>query len=75
MDRSIDHRRENNPAKRGDVLAVSVAETARLLGLSREAAYQAVRRGQLPAVRIGRRILVPWAALEQLLQGGGSRHA
>ena len=51
-----------------DMLAFSVAETARLLGLSREGAYQAIHRGDIPAVRIGKRILVPRAALEQLLR-------
>ena len=53
-----------------ETLAVSVTETARLLGLSREGTYQAVRRGDIPSVRIGKRILVPRTALEQLLQGG-----
>jgi excisionase family DNA binding protein len=53
----------------GDMLALTVAETARRLGLSRQGAYQAVRRGDIPSLRIGKRILVPRTALEQLLQG------
>ncbi len=37
--------------------------------LGRSATYDAIRRGDVPSVRIGRRILVPRAALERLLTG------
>ncbi len=47
--------------------AYSVAEVAALMGLPLRTVYLAVERGQLPSVRIGRRILVPASALEQLL--------
>jgi excisionase family DNA binding protein len=40
-------------------LTVSVEEAAQLLGLGRTAAYEAVRRGQLPTRRLGRRIVIP----------------
>lgn len=45
----------------------TVDETAALLGIGRNAAYEAIKRGELPALRIGRRIVVPRAALDQLL--------
>jgi len=45
----------------------SVAETAKVLGIGRSAAYQAVNAGEIPSIRIGRRLLVPVQALEQLL--------
>lgn len=48
-------------------LALTVEEAARLLGISRTLAYESVARGDLPAVRLGRRIVVPRRALEQLL--------
>ena len=48
-------------------LAVSVAEAAQMLGIGRSAAYEAARTGQLPTVRIGRRLLVPITALQRLL--------
>lgn len=48
-------------------LALSVEEAARLLGISRTLAYESVARGELPAVRLGRRIVVPRRALELLL--------
>jgi len=47
--------------------AVSVPEAARYLGISRESAYRAARSGELPAVRIGGRIVVPLDRLRALL--------
>ena len=49
----------------------TVVEVARILGIGRTAAYEAARTGDLPSVRIGRRILVPKAALERLLLQSG----
>jgi excisionase family DNA binding protein len=46
---------------------LTVEEAAKICGLSRGSAYTAVRKGQLPHVRIGARILIPRAALEALL--------
>lgn len=40
-----------------------VKEAAALLDISLAVAYDAVHRGELPVIRIGRRILVPTAAL------------
>lgn len=47
----------------------TVEETAKLLRIGRSAAYEAVRRGQIPALRLGRRLRVPRCALEKLLNG------
>ena len=38
---------------------LSVDEYAALIGVSRDAVYDAVRRGQIPAVRVGRLIRIP----------------
>ncbi len=46
---------------------MSVEEAAELLGISRSLAYQAARTGEIPIIRIGRRLLVPIRALEQVL--------
>jgi excisionase family DNA binding protein len=54
----------------GDRLTLSVEEAASLAGISRNSAYEAVRRGELPVIRVGRRLLVPRAALLRLLNGG-----
>ncbi len=48
-------------------LTLTVEEAATLLGISRAFAYEAVGRGEVPSIRIGRRILVPKAALQRLL--------
>ena len=50
-------------------LTVTVTEAAEILGIGRNTAYEAVRRGEIPTIRIGKRILVPVAALERLLDG------
>ena len=44
-------------------LVVSVTEAAQLLGISRGLAYELARAGQLPSLRLGRRLVVPRAAL------------
>jgi excisionase family DNA binding protein len=46
-----------------DRLVVSVAEAGRLLGVSRAFAYELAARGELPTIRLGRRIVVPNVAL------------
>jgi excisionase family DNA binding protein len=48
-------------------LTYSVAEAARMAGISRSFAYRLISRGQFPARRIGRRLVVPVAALEAYL--------
>jgi excisionase family DNA binding protein len=53
-------------------LTMTVEEAAVALGISRAFAYEAVTRNEIPHVRIGRRILIPRAALERLLGAGGS---
>ena len=47
----------------------SIPEVAKVLGIGRTAAYEAARTGEIPTIRIGKRILVPVAALERLLAG------
>lgn len=54
------------------VSVYTVEETARLLRIGRSAAYEAVRRGEIPALRLGRRLRVPRRALEELLDGSSS---
>jgi excisionase family DNA binding protein len=58
-------------------LTYTLNEAARRLGISRALAYEAAHRGELPVCRIGRRMLVPRAALLRLLEDGspGSRSA
>ena len=51
-------------------LTFTVDETAQLLRISRNSAYNLVREGRLPVVRLGRRLLVPKKGLDNLLAGG-----
>jgi excisionase family DNA binding protein len=50
---------------------LTVEEAGRVLGLGRSAAYAAARRGDIPSLRLGRRIVVPKARLQKML---GLRH-
>jgi excisionase family DNA binding protein len=50
-----------------DRLTWTVPEVARLLGISKDTAYEAAHRGELPVKVIGRRMLVPRVALLRLL--------
>jgi excisionase family DNA binding protein len=47
---------------------VTVDEAAKILGISRGGAYEAVKRGEIPTIKIGRRLLVPKAALDRLFE-------
>lgn len=59
------HRRGRDALDRQ--LAVSVEEAAGLLGISRSFAYELVRRGELRAVRLSRRLVVPVVSLEAVI--------
>ena len=51
-----------------DKKTLSIPEAGKALGIGRSAAYEAARTGQLPTIRIGKRILVPVVALERMLR-------
>ncbi len=46
---------------------LNVPEAGALVGLGRAASYAAAKRGDLPTVRIGRRVVVPVPMLLRLL--------
>lgn len=46
---------------------LTVAEVADLFGIGLSAAYKAVKAGEIPAIRIGGRLLVPTAAVRRML--------
>ena len=48
-------------------MALTVTEAAALLGISRALAYELVARGELPSIRLGRRLVVPKVALLEML--------
>lgn len=55
-------------------LVLTVGETAKLLRLSKTTVYDQIRQGTIPNIRIGKRILVPRAALMRKLDEGVSQH-
>ncbi len=50
-------------------LAVSMSETARILGLHLDTVRKLVRSRELPSFKVGTRILVPTAQLRQYIEG------
>ncbi len=46
-------------------LALTVREVLRIVPLGRTAIYDAIRRGDIPSVRVGGRVLIPVAALKE----------
>jgi excisionase family DNA binding protein len=49
--------------------ALTVEEAGRILGIGRWASYAAAKSGELPTIRIGKRLIVPRVGLERLLAG------
>ena len=48
-------------------LVYEVPEAGALLGLSKNASYEAAKRGDFPTIRLGKLIRVPKAAFHRLL--------
>lgn len=57
-------------------VAVTVPEAGELLSLSRSAAYRAAERGEIPTIRVGRRLIVPVPRLLRMLEAdpAGEQH-
>lgn len=56
-----------NPAELRTRLTCTVPEAGQALGIGRDAAYRAAAAGEIPTLRLGRRIVVPCARLLALL--------
>ena len=54
---------------------ITIPAAGQALGISRNAAYEAARRGEIPTIRIGRLLLVPKVALERMLESAGKGRA
>jgi excisionase family DNA binding protein len=50
-------------------LLLSVAEAARLLDIGATRAWRLVQSGEIPTVRLGKRVLVPRSAVERIVSG------
>lgn len=53
-------------------LTYDVGTAARLLGLARGSVYLACLNGQIPHIKVGKRILIPKASLARLLENAGN---
>lgn len=53
-----------------DRLVLTVSEVAVALGISRAFAYELIAQNKLPALRLGRRVVVPLARFEEFLSNG-----
>lgn len=53
----------------GERLVYDVPEAGALLGLNRNASYDAAKRGDIPTIRFGKLLRVPKAAFHKMLQG------
>ena len=53
--------------KRPDVLLVSVAEAAVLLGIGKASLYKLVMSGEMPSLKLGKSRRIPLASLEEFI--------
>jgi len=51
-------------------ILLSVQQAAFLAGIGTTFAWELIRTGTLPSIRLGRRVLVPRTSLEKLAQNG-----
>jgi hypothetical protein len=68
----VRRRAEETASVADDGATVSIAEAHRLIGkdqISRAALYEAIKRNQIPHLRLGQRILIPREWLARQLQG------
>jgi excisionase family DNA binding protein len=56
-------------------LTVTVEQAATALGIGRNLAYRMVASGEIPSLRMGRRIVIPRAALESQMSGVGVKRS
>jgi excisionase family DNA binding protein len=65
--RRSQHDEARSSSKGTERLVYAIPEVARLLGLGRNAAYEAAKRGDIPTLRIGRLLLVPKIPFHRML--------
>jgi len=53
-----------------DIIATSVNDAAKALGIGRTSVYQLIREGRLEAIKLGRRTLIKAASIRRLVDGG-----
>ncbi|UQY83667.1 helix-turn-helix domain-containing protein [Ralstonia pseudosolanacearum] len=64
-----------NTETNDQTLTMTAKETAEVLRVSEATVYEGIKNGTLPSIKLGRRVLVPRAALERMLEQAASRGA
>lgn len=54
-------------------LTLNASEAAVRLGVSLPSLYQAIKKNEVPVIRIGHRVLIPISALKEYLAAAGSK--
>ncbi len=49
---------------------LTAKEAAAILDCNVKSVYEAIKRGEIPSIRLGRMVLIPRPAFERLLRGG-----
>ncbi len=62
-----DQSEPHSPASDDELLVYSVTEAGEKIGLGKSSSYNAVRNGDIPAIRIGGRWIVPKVAFDRML--------
>ena len=60
--------REGNPAL-NELSPLTAKEVAAILDCNVKSVYDAIRRKEIPSIRLGRMLLIPRPAFERLLRG------
>lgn len=74
-DSAVDTHQVTTKGSPDEPLTLSVQATAKILGVSRGSAYEAIRTGQIPSIRFGKRIVVPRAALNRMISQADNRES
>jgi len=56
-----------------DLVYNSVEELAKVIGLSRQSTYNALRIGDIPSIRLGKRFILPKPAIEEWMRNAGGK--
>jgi excisionase family DNA binding protein len=64
---SEDHRQLDD--SRNALSPVTAKEAAAVLGCNIKSIYDGIKRGEIPAIRLGRMVLIPRPAFERMLRG------
>ena len=64
---------KSTPGSEEQRLVYDVPEAGAMLGLTRNASYDAAKLGEIPTIRFGKLLRVPKAAFHKLLDGASAK--